>query len=176
MAESPITSPEIERLRQKVEALENSRRCPLPTPETGAIVWFFKQGDTNSEPIAALVTGQDGSGQLSLELHQKNSQSVVNVSGIHFASHPFLETNPQVAKMKNGGVWMYRPGQKMTELHKERHLSEIDAQMKAVQADLLTARRKEIERQTKEKELAAATGTPAEPEKSTKKATPSAAS
>lgn len=177
MPESPITSPEIERLRTKLESLENMRRMPLPTPEVGSWVWFFSQGDINSDPIAALVTGHDGVGQLSLSLHKKNALTVVNASGIHFHSHPFLETNPQVAKMKNGGVWMYRLGQKPTELHKERHVAEIDAQIKLVQAELLRARKTEIERQQKEKELAAAaSGSPAETTEKPKKATPSAAS
>ncbi len=175
MADSPITNEHIEQLRRQLDALETQKRIPLPTPEVGRWVWFYRQGDLNSEPIASLVTGQDGPGQLSLQINQKNAQVVVNATGIHFKDHPFLETNPQVAKMKNGGVWTYRDGDKATVAHGQLHLAQLEQQMKGVQAALLKAREDEIRRQQRDKDLAAATGTP---EKSGKadKATASAAS
>ena len=175
MADSPITNEQIEHLRRQLDALETAKRMPLPTPEVGRWVWFYRQGNLDSDPVAALVTGQDGAGQLSLQMHPKNAQSVINASGIHYKDHPFLETNPQVAKMKNGGVWTYRDGDKPTQVHSQVHLAQLDQQVKAVQQSLMKAREDEIRRQQREKDLAAATSAP---EKSGKaeKATASAAS
>ena len=174
MADSPITNEQIEYLRRQYDALETQERLPLPTPEVGRWVWFYRQGDTDSQPIPALVQRQSGPGQVDLEVHPFASQVHPHVTGVHFKDHPFLETNPQVAKMKGSGVWAYRDGDKPTQAHGQIHLAQLKQQMKDVQKNLLKAREDEIRRQQRDKDMAASTA----PEKSSKadKATASAAS
>ncbi len=166
MADSPITNEQIEYLRRQLDALETAKRMPLPTPEIGRWVWFFRQGDLESEPLAALVQRQSGPGQVDLEVHPFASQVHPHVTGVHFKDHPFLETNPQVAKMKGSGVWSYKDGEKPTQAHGQLHLAQLDQQIKSVQANLLKAREDEMRRQQRDKDLAAATA----PEKSNKAA------
>lgn len=175
MADAPITNEQIEYFRRQIEALETQKRIPLPTPEIGRIVWFFNQGDLTSDPIPAMVQRQDSPGQISIQLHPLASQVHPTVMGVHFKDHPFLEDNPQVAKMKGRGVWTYRDGEQPTQAHKALHVKQLDEQIKALNAELLNARTAEIRRQQRDKELAAADSKPTEGEK-TKKATAAAAS
>lgn len=173
MPESPVTNEQIEHLRQRLVGLETQKRIALPTPEVGRWVWFYKQGDTSTDPIAALVTRQDGPGQVTLECHQPHAQTHINVTGVHFKDHPFLVTNPQVAKMKNGGVWDFKEGDAATEKHKKLHLKQIDTQIKSTNDELLKAIEDEMRRRDRDSALSATQ--PAKTEKPTK-ATASAAS
>lgn len=146
MADSDITNDQIEALRRRISGLENQKRMPMPTPEVGRWVWFFKQADLDSVPQAALVTAQESPGQVTLEIHPALSQTHINVKGVHWKDHPFLESNPQVAKMKNSGVWDFKEGDKPTEAHKELHRKQLDMQIRSANEELLRAREDEIRR------------------------------
>lgn len=146
MADSDITNDQIEHHRRRINALENQKRLPMGTPEVGRWVWFYKQADLESVPQAALVTAQEAPGQVTLEIHPPLAQTHINVKGVHHKDHPFLETNPQVAKMKNSGVWDFKEGDRPTEAHKELHRKQIDVQLKLATEELLRAREDEIRR------------------------------
>lgn len=146
MAESDITNDQIEALRRRIDGLKNQQRLPLPTPEVGRWVWFYKQADLESVPQAALVTAQESPGQVTLEIHPPLAQTHINVKGVHFKDHPFLESNPQVAKMKNSGVWDFKEGDTPTEKHKRLHIKQLEQQIKSANEELLRAREDEIRR------------------------------
>lgn len=164
MTESSITNEQIEHTRRRIESLGTQMRIALPTPEIGRWVWFYKQGDLKSDPVAALVTRQDGPGQVTLECHGPHSQVNINVTGVHFKEHPFLETNPQVAKMKNGGVWDFKEGDKPTEAHKTLHRRQLEMQIKSANEELLKACEDEIRR----RDRSAPPGSPEKAEKPAK--------
>lgn len=176
MADSPITNSQIEHLRRRMDSLETQKRMPMPTPEVGRWVWFYRQADMESEPLAALVTAQEAPGQVTLEIHPPLAQTHINVKGVHYRKHPFLDTNPQVAKMKNSGVWEFKDGDNPTETHKKLHLSQLTHMLKQCNAELLTAIEDETRRRDRDRNLSEAGGVTTPADKTTKKATPSAAS
>ncbi len=155
MADSPITNDQIEHLRRRLDSLETQKKIPMPTPEVGRWVWFYKQGDLESVPCAALVTSQESPGQVTLEIHPPLAQTHINVKGVHYRNHPFLVENPQVAKMRNSGVWDFKDGDNPTETHKKLHRTELDQQIKSCTSELLRAIEDEVRRRDRDAQLAA---------------------
>lgn len=148
-----ITNARIEQLRLRIDQLETQLRMPLPTPEIGRWVWFYRQADLATRPIPALVTEQDGPGQVSLMCFPKNSREQFNISGVHHKDHPFVAANEAVVKMKNGGVWDYRDGDKPTQAHRELHAAAIKRQIDEFKKELLHERELEIRRRDREQEI-----------------------
>lgn len=139
------TNPRMDELRRRIDQLETLRRMPWPTPEIGHIVLFLRNGDP-SVPIPGCVVGHGGPGQLDLKLFVKNSQAQENVNGIFWHKHPFHVDNPQVLKIKGGGVWVYREGDGPTEQHKKLHDQEIARQIASLQEALRNERAEQIRR------------------------------
>ena len=149
-------------LRLMIDRLETQKKIPLPTPEVGrCVVWYrgLVDGKPDGNEIAAIVTRIDGPGQISLRTFEHNSSNSGNVTGSHYVEHPFLKESPAVAK--RSGCWDYSDGDKPTQKHGQIHIAELDRKIRAAQEELRLEREREIRRSTQapppEKPKAAAT-------------------
>jgi hypothetical protein len=150
-----VNNPQMDRLRARADALETQKRAPIPTPEIGRIVLFYRNGDLTKTPAPGCVVGHGAPGQVDLKLFVRNSQNQENVAGIFYTEHPFARENPEVLKLKGGGLWTYREGDRPTEAHKQLHISELDKLLANIKAELLRERDAQLRRDATDKELSA---------------------
>lgn len=157
-----ITNERMDYLRLRLVQFDNLKKLPLPTPHIGCSVVFWPHGDSK-EPVAAIVTKQDGPGVIGLRLLRHCSQNNDTAVGIHYKNSPHLAANPNLLKLKNGGCWDYCEGDTPTSKHGKLHVQEIDRNIASVQEELRVEREREIQRRQQEEErqaqLAAATST-----------------
>lgn len=87
---------------------QQSKRFSIPVPLIGDTVWYYRRGQTNRQPIPAIVTDNDRCGILELSLIVPMARTIEPASSVRHRSDPYLKTHQNVAEEQ--GVWDFVGG------------------------------------------------------------------